>query len=931
MDRGAHYHRCDFQVHTPRDRNWSGNAAVTDDDRKKYATAFISACRGKGLDAVAITDHHDLTFYPYIKKAAQDERDSEGQPIPETQQIVVFPGMELTLGIPCQALLILDAEFPLNLLDTLYTVLSITPARHAEAHNAEVLRLGQFSTFKELHKRLDEITYLKGRYIVLPNVTDGGHSTLQRQGFSEHYKAMACVGGYLDGPYEKMGDGDKRILDGKVDAYGFKPLGIFPTSDSRDGTFSTLGKHTAWVKWSIPTAEALRQACLARHTRILHSSPLTPGTVITALHVSNCKFMGPIDLEFNHQCNCLIGGRGTGKSTILEYLRWALCDQPPSVGDSVEMPDVQAKRAALITNTLVPHQGTVTVEFLVNGVKHTVRRASHDKQLLMRIGNDEYRPCSEDDVRGILGIQAYSQKQLSSVGVRRVELLRFVQSPVKRQLSELAGTMDDLKANIRSAYALMLRKKVLARDIAKVQFELSSLERQVQSLRESLQGLTEDDQTILKQHDPYAQEQSILATWDRDIKRGRESLESITKEITCLPSRHDTSSVLPNQALITEIGSEIRMVLDSVQASLEVAATMLADTGPAMSGVVAKRQEWERLFTQHASAYSQIKAKASAQEVVLSQIMSTEQRIAELRSILIEKEEQYRAHGMPEEDYRIARATWTEVYERQAVILGDRCEALTDLSSGVIRATLRKGAGVAGIENQLGAIISGTRIQGKKVGELCALIGSTDEPVSRWWKVLEELELLAAIEPVENTIASLPLTPLLMECFTENDIEKLTRKITPQEWLELSLAELEDVPVFEFKLSPSEYIDFADASAGQQATALLTVLLNQEGPPLVIDQPEDDLDNQVIFKVVNELWEAKKRRQIIISSHNANLVVNGDADLVIVCDYRAPGVQSGGRIKAEGSIDGDEIKAEIKTIMEGGEEAFRMRKEKYGF
>ena len=73
------------------------------------------------------------------------------------------------------------------------------------------------------------------------------------------------------------------------------------------------------------------------------------------------------------------------------------------------------------------------------------------------------------------------------------------------------------------------------------------------------------------------------------------------------------------------------------------------------------------------------------------------------------------------------------------------------------------------------------------------------------------------------------------------------------------------------------------------------VLLNQDGPPLVIDQPEDDLDNYVIKDIVEQVWLAKTKRQLIFSSHNANLVVNGDAELVVCCDYRKAGDQSGGR------------------------------------
>src|SRR5665213_3783813 len=117
MDKGAHFHRTDFQVHTPRDIGWRGADATTDAQRKAYAEELILACRQKGLGAIAITDHHDFAFFPFIKKAAQEELDDSGQPVPDGQQIVVFPGLELTLTAPtCQALLLLDANFPENLL-----------------------------------------------------------------------------------------------------------------------------------------------------------------------------------------------------------------------------------------------------------------------------------------------------------------------------------------------------------------------------------------------------------------------------------------------------------------------------------------------------------------------------------------------------------------------------------------------------------------------------------------------------------------------------------------------------------------------------------------------------------------------------------------------------------------------------------------------
>ena len=89
---------------------------------------------------------------------------------------------------------------------------------------------------------------------------------------------------------------------------------------------------------------------------------------------------------------------------------------------------------------------------------------------------------------------------------------------------------------------------------------------------------------------------------------------------------------------------------------------------------------------------------------------------------------------------------------------------------------------------------------------------------------------------------------------------------------------------------------------------MLTALLNQPGIPLIIDQPEDDIDNRAIDQIIKNIWEAKKKRQLIFTSHNANLVVNGDAELVICCDYHDSASQIKGIIKAEGAIDKEMIK-----------------------
>lgn len=120
----------------------------------------------------------------------------------------------------------------------------------------------------------------------------------------------------------------------------------------------------------------------------------------------------------------------------------------------------------------------------------------------------------------------------------------------------------------------------------------------------------------------------------------------------------------------------------------------------------------------------------------------------------------------------------------------------------------------------------------------------------------------------------------------------------------------------------------ASGSVGERSTAILSLLLSAGDQPLIIDQPEDDLDNRYIYEVVVDLLRRRKfSRQIIIATHNANIPVNGDAELIV-----ALGVENRlGNVLVVGSIDRPEVKEQVSMIMEGSAEAFRLRRERYGF
>jgi chromosome segregation protein len=929
MDAGAHYFKTDLQVHTPRDRAWSGERPVTDDDRSSYAREFVAACRRAGLQAVAITDHHDFALFDYIRQAAASELDSDGDPRPAGHQLVVFPGLELTLAVPCQALLILDADFPSQRLSTVLELLAIEPTDSSLGQHDQPTQLA-FEDLAELHVRLSESSWLHGHYAILPNVTESGHGTLMRQGMQKKYRDMPCVGGYVDGGATSIGTGNSQKFAGRDPTWGNKQIAIIQTSDSRSATFEYLGRHSTWIKWARPTAEALRQACLAQESRIAVTEPQLPSVVITRLNVTNSQFMGPVDLELNPQYNALIGGRGTGKSTCLEYLRWALCDQPPEPSRDDDMSEHTGRRERLITQTLKPYASQVEVHFRLNEIPHMVRRYAETSEVMLKIGSSELLPASPDDVRSLLPIEAYSQRQLSSVGVRIAELTRFITRPIRERLDEITACEQEAATETRENHSYLQRYRALTKAIARDKFAIESSTQQTQQLRATLSGLSEQDRQRLSSKPLYDEADQVIGGWNRKLSQAESELERVRLILTRISSEMQTSvpEGLPERAALLELQGEIQAVMDQLLKSTEASADTLRSQTDAESRIGILTEVWRKRNEEYLKQYAAAAERSTAHASKLEELRELENRQRQLQENISGQREELATLGDPASRHVELRAHWREVQAERSQVLKEQCEELTRLSDGLIRASVEPGAGTTALRERFAAAVAGSGLRAAKIDTFLLRIAGAGDPYAAWHQAMDELEMLVVDEP--DDLAAMSLQSGL-STFAGSELAKMVAKITAETILDLSLMPMDEQPRFDYRTKEQEYIAFEDASAGQQATALLGVLLSSGGPPLLIDQPEDDLDSQAILNVVERLWEAKHRRQLLFASHNANLVVNGDAELVVSCDYRAAGDHSAGRIKLQGAIDIPEVRTDITVVMEGGEKAFRLRKEKYGF
>lgn len=945
MDKGNHFHKCDLQIHSPRDRNWSGGSCVSDEDRKAYAKNFIKECREAGLNAVAITDHHDMVFFEYIKHAADNEVHENGVPVAPQNRIIVFPGIELTLHIPpMQGLLIFDANFPETLFPTVLGALSIAQSAKTDSKTIETAGIPTdvINGINTLHTKLDATDGVKGRYVFLPHVSENGHKTLMRKGFHEAYAKMPCVGGYVDGMFEGGGVGYMKIINGEVDAYGFKSIAIVQTSDYRQtDTLENINIAT-WIKWKEPTAEALRQAFLAKESRISLVEPDVPQVFIEKIDVTNSVFLSKFDLDFNPQLNSIIGGRGSGKSTILEYLRWALCDQTETFGNDDAKTEIERRRNALIEKTLKAVDGEVRVFFIVNGTRHIIKRNPKSEDVLLKVGDGEFQSVRPQQIQDLLPIQAYSQKQLSSISVRSDELKRFIERPIAKDIEVIDENIDQASRNVKSAYEKLSSTRAVQRDLKQNELEIDSFQKQIKELRGGLKGMSDADKAIINRAKYYTNEKNRfdeITLENSDISASLKSVKDLIEgykeesQSDSVVTDAESTELYENTPIINAVDQIREGNLDSLLNKID---ELITEQNTAEANIKKQYDDWVIIRDKFEADYIKAKEKSSSSASTLAAIKQLEEKIKNLDLTIRQKRAALSGQDMTSERFDEIYQVFINRQIEKTEKLKASTELFTELSDELIKADFTKTIDAEKLSSDINSIFSAysLNIPKVKVAKLAELISIDSNPLVKWHQVILEIKTLTEFNLTPEAQNQLPETPILGNAeFTTANKRKICESLTGEGYLRLACLILDFLPKFYYRThnQMGDEIPFEDASAGQQATALLNVLLNQDGFPLIIDQPEDDIDNRAIDQIIKNLWGSKKKRQIIISSHNANLVVNGDSELVVCCDYNETSEQTKGHIKYEGSIDSKEIRDEIVSVMEGGERAFKLRKEKFGF
>ena len=886
--RGARFYRCALQVN-PHHYAQTYRGEAIPGDALSHAQEIVDKAVELGIEVLAITDHNNVDGVAFFRAASRNH------------PVHIFPGFELSSSEGVHLLCLYPPDTSGDQLGRFLGEFGIRDT----SPSTELANKTFVDILETVHSQAGiaiaaHVTNDKGLFKVL-----SGQPRI-RAWQDENLLAIQIPGVVKDLPQNiseivENRNGDyHRALAPKDDL----AIAVVNAKDIVKAEQLDDPSATCWIKMQEVTIDGLRQAFLDPGSRIRLNSKegqFTPDEHIEIVTVGwEGGFLDGVTIHLNPNLNVLIGGRGTGKSTVVESIRSALGLEP--IGD-------EARKA---------HDGIVR-HVLRNGTKISLlvrvqRPAVHEYRIERTIPNPPLvRKMSGELLRRMPAdilprVEAYGQHEIS-------ELAR---DPDKR-----IRLLDRFVANDDS---LARRKASVGRDLAKNRGALCEARAEIESIEESLAALPRLEETLerfqevgleerLREQSLLVREERVLDSLPQRLAPFREALSILRRELPIdlaflsdraleeLPGRDILS-----QATTAFTGLETEM--ESIADSLERALTR------ADRGADKVRTVWDVRRQQVQAEYERIlrdlqKSRVDGEEFIrlrrqIEELRPLQERLTLLRRLQAEHDNQRRA----------LLAEWEDVKAAEFRALDEAARKV----SGQLRNRVQ--VEVAGAANR---------------EPLFNLL--RDEIGGRMSEAFERL----------RASPELSLTQFVDACRSGTETLRQTYGITPGQAERLAAAEAELLMrIEELELPPKTAISLntalegeppdwqplEDLSTGQKATAVLLLLLLESGTPLIVDQPEDDLDNRFITEgIVPRMREEKQRRQFIFSTHNANIPVLGDAELIVGLSAAGEAASGRARVASEhtGSIDSRPVRELVEEILEGGREAFETRRRKYGF
>jgi ABC-type cobalamin/Fe3+-siderophores transport system ATPase subunit len=922
---GARWWTFDFHTHTPASKDTNGWQQAVGTPKELTPEQWLLKYMVAEIDCVAVTDHNSGAWIDRLKAAyAQMKAQADAGQAPEGfRELTIFPGVEISANGGVHVLAIFGPDAATSDIDSLLGAVGYTGTKgdsDAETNRAlaevmtEVLRAGAIPI--PAHADAD-----KGLLRVNPGTRQCALSAHTVKQALEVEGLLAVEWCDLSNPYpqavEKRASPLARVLGS--DCHSFQG-GRVP------------GSGYTWVKMAKPTLEGLRLALLDGNDVSIRRSDKgpfdpfqPPAHVIRAIEIDKARVMGngqPVRLELSPYFNAIVGGRGTGKSTVVHALRLATRRE----GEIQALPKDSEPRARFEAFRTIAKghddkgalrpETTIRVEWQHEDTKLRMSwfapgnpaRDLCDTVEEWRDG--QWQPSASQSINpNRFPVRIFSQGQIAALaGGGRQALLAII--------DEAAGVEPPRQAYEEARRAFFAQRARL-REVDGKLAALPEVERRLQELEAKLKALSQTDHAAVLQAFARAQHQHRAV--DETLTQLGEGVVALRE----VAERLLLDDWLPQH--FSAADADLLAWRTDADALLQATRQRLAQEADALEQGIAKLDGDERLAAWRARAAAARQAHQNLQSELAAQGAADPQAFARLT----QERQQLEAQAKTLRQLQADRVTLTQQIETQQALVLKRREAITQQRQAFLREKLAQNPHVrmnvvpfgfdpVVIERSFRELID---VPDERFAD--DVLSSEDGPARKGLV----LELAQADDKPSalNRVRERLLRP-------DSGFNGKFRTYLSRRWEKPELADhvLAWFPEDDLRIEyqrDSQWHAISEGSQGQRSAALLAFLLAFGEEPIVLDQPEDDLDNHLIYDlIVRQIRENKLHRQLIVVTHNPNVVVNGDAELVQVMEF--------GRgqcfVQQSGALQEKPVREEVCRVMEGGREAFSRRWKRLG-
>lgn len=919
---GARWWKFDFHTHTPfsRDTAWYARTgqpdALTPD---QWLQAFMDA----GIDCVAITDHNGGAWIDELTAAYARMEHAAAATF---RVLHLFPGAELSVNGGFHVLAIFGPGTSTADIDSLLGRVKYqgtkgdaddcTQTTIAEVVE-EVVQTGGIA----IPAHVDEDKGLLRVRTDDPNRPVGDGQTIKQALKAPHLFAMEVVNPSAPLP-QIYKDQDSRWTSViGTDGHGF------PNSPQPGSRFT-------WVKMGTPSLEGLRLALLDGSPLSIQRSDEADGNpnqhaalVLDEITIRDARYAGRANLltvRFSPWLTSFIGGRGSGKSTVIELLRLALrreqeLEQLKEVRDQfkrfAKLPESRDDNGALLAQT------EVVVAIGKDNGRFRVRwRQDGQGTVIEEHANGSWVEAS-GDVRSRFPVKLFSQKHVAGLSDDPNALLRLIDEAPEVNRAEWDQRWKEVEARF-------LRLRSESRELEAKVADRSRLEGQLADAKRQLAVFEEGGhREILVKYQRSSRQRRVLEDRAEELARSEAQLREgasalmpadVGGESFDVSDAADASGL----SLLQEAADEQRRVADQLMEAAESLSQFRRDWLDRRD-----KSEWGERNKQVAEQYQALVKRLEEEGIrdptgygaLVQRIQTLERQIADmtaLRTRITDLEnrakneldalEQMRRDLSQKRTAFLVNVLANNEFVRMDVIpFGDQASAAED---SFRRHLAREDGRLAG------DILS----EDGQSGLLADLYSNLPPGNQRTPQILQRIAnaKLAIMRGAGGADV-----PGRSEWFRRH-----LRELRPEQLDRLQLWWPEDALKVQYRRpgGHDQFTSIEQGSPGQKSAAILAFLLSYGDEPIVLDQPEDDLDNHLIYDlIVNQIRQTKRQRQVIVATHNPNIVVNGDAEMVAAMDFR--GGQCVLITEGTGCLQELGVREEICRVMEGGKRAFEDR------